>query len=120
MPESFGVGRGGRRPGAGRKPNPKPEPRAVVPGDPDIVAAELARSYTELAVLTLAGIAANGRTDAARVAAANSLLDRGHGKPVISEAAPLGKKEQRDVAAKGVKGRFAVRPPPTLIIDNAG
>lgn len=43
----------------------------------------LARSHTETAINTLAGIM--GQTDAppaARVAAANSLLDRGWGKPV--------------------------------------
>ena len=41
----------------------------------------LARSYTELAIQTLAGIAQNSDSDPARVAASNSLLDRGWGKP---------------------------------------
>ena len=41
----------------------------------------LARSYTELAVQTLAGIAQNGQNEGARVSAATSLLDRGWGKP---------------------------------------
>ena len=41
----------------------------------------LARSYTELAVQTLAGIAQNSESDPARVSAANALLDRGWGKP---------------------------------------
>jgi hypothetical protein len=40
----------------------------------------LARSYTDLAISTLAGIAQNGEQESARVAAANSLLDRGWGK----------------------------------------
>ena len=42
----------------------------------------LARSYTEMAIQTLAGIAQNGTSESARVAAANSLMDRGWGKPV--------------------------------------
>jgi len=41
----------------------------------------LARSYTEMAIQTLAGIAQNGEGESARVAAANALLDRGWGKP---------------------------------------
>lgn len=40
----------------------------------------LARSYTEMAIQTLAGIAQNGEQEAARVRAAEALLDRGWGK----------------------------------------
>lgn len=39
----------------------------------------LARSYTELCVQSLAGIVQNGENEAARVAAANILLNRGWG-----------------------------------------
>jgi len=42
---------------------------------------ELAKAHAEDALMTLVDVARNGRTDAARVAAANSLLDRGYGKP---------------------------------------
>ena len=42
---------------------------------------ELAKAYTHDALLTLVDVAKNGRTEAARVAAANALLDRGYGKP---------------------------------------
>ena len=35
--------------------------------------------------MALVDVARNGRTDAARVAAANSLLDRGYGKPIAVE-----------------------------------
>ena len=42
----------------------------------------LARSYTDLAIQTLAGIAQNGQSESARVAASESLLNRGWGKPV--------------------------------------
>jgi hypothetical protein len=41
----------------------------------------LARSYTERAVLTLAGVSESSESDAARVTAAIALLDRGWGKP---------------------------------------
>lgn len=41
----------------------------------------LARSYTEMAIQTLAGIAQNGEQESARVRAAEALLDRGWGKP---------------------------------------
>lgn len=41
----------------------------------------LARSYTEMAIQTLAGIAQNGEQEAARVRASEALLDRGWGKP---------------------------------------
>ena len=41
----------------------------------------LARSYTELAIQSLAGIVQNGQSESARVSAAQVLLDRGWGKP---------------------------------------
>lgn len=41
----------------------------------------MARSHTELAMMTLAHVAANGVKDAARVAAAKELLARGFGMP---------------------------------------
>ena len=41
----------------------------------------LARSHTKIAIKVLAGIAKDGTNDAARVAAACALLDRGWGKP---------------------------------------
>ena len=46
---------------------------------------ELAKAYTEEALETLVDVARNGRTDAARVSAANALLDRAYGKPAASE-----------------------------------
>jgi hypothetical protein len=41
----------------------------------------LARSYTEVAVQTLAGISKNGKNENARVAASSALLNRGWGQP---------------------------------------
>lgn len=67
--------RGGSRPGAGRKP-----------GKPNKLTADvkaLAAEYGAQAIRNLAEIA-NGKDQpaAARVSAANALLDRGFGKPV--------------------------------------
>ena len=42
---------------------------------------ELAKSYTDLAFGTLVDVAMNGSSDTVRIAAANSILDRGYGKP---------------------------------------
>ena len=42
---------------------------------------EVAQEHTPAAIKTLAEICEKGESEAARVAAANSLLDRGHGKP---------------------------------------
>ena len=46
---------------------------------------ELAKTYTQEALETLVDVARNGRTDAARVSAANALLDRAYGKPAVKE-----------------------------------
>ena len=48
---------------------------------------ELAKTHCEDAITTLLDVAKNGRTDAARVSAANALLDRGYGRPSIQEEA---------------------------------
>lgn len=40
----------------------------------------LARSYSEVAIQTLSGVAKDGANESARVAAAVALLDRGWGK----------------------------------------
>jgi hypothetical protein len=73
--------RGGFRDGAGRpagvsnKSSPKQSQRL----------SELAKAHTEEALETLVDVARNGRTDAARVSAANALLDRAYGKPAVKE-----------------------------------
>ena len=46
---------------------------------------ELAKDYTYDALETLVDVAKNGRSDAARVSAANALLNRGYGKPAVKE-----------------------------------
>lgn len=67
------MARGGRREGAGR---PK---GAVNKATADV--REAARAFTNDALEVLALIMTSGESEAARVAAANSILDRGHGKP---------------------------------------
>ena len=72
---------GGFRQGAGRpsgstnKSSPEQSQRL----------SEVAKTYTEEALQTLVDVARNGRTDAARVSAANALLDRAYGKPTVEE-----------------------------------
>jgi hypothetical protein len=73
--------RGGKRPGAGRKPG---SPSAATQDQKATVRA-LARAYTETAVNVLVRVCRKSESDAARVAAANSILDRGWGRPGIQE-----------------------------------
>lgn len=69
---------GGRREGAGRKPNQANKVQHSV----KVAVAEIAQRYTQEALETLVAIMKNDEAPAAaRAAAANSLLDRGHGKP---------------------------------------
>lgn len=67
------MARGGKREGAGR---PK---GAVNKATADI--REAAQEYSERALMVLVQVATAGESEAARVAAANAILDRAHGKP---------------------------------------
>lgn len=67
------MAKGGRREGAGR---PK---GAVNKATADI--REAAQVYSEQALQVLVNVATTGESEAARVAAANAILDRAHGKP---------------------------------------
>lgn len=69
--------RGGKRPGAGR---PKGS-RDTATVEQKATLEELARAHTPLALQTLADVAAASESDAARVSAAQAILDRGYGKP---------------------------------------
>lgn len=95
--------RGGKRTGAGR---PK---GAVSKATADI--REAAQEYTELALRVLVEVASEGDSAAARVAAANAILDRGHGKP---KQALIGGDED-DPAIKTISRveRVIVRPADT-------
>lgn len=70
--------RGGARPNAGRKPG--------VPNKVTAEVREIAQQYTADAINALAQIMMAGESEAARVSAANSILDRAHGKPTQSVA----------------------------------
>ena len=75
------MSRGGFREGAGR---PSGSTNKSSPEQSQHLS-ELAKAYTEEAVQTLVDVARNGRTDAARVSAANALLDRAYGKPAVKQ-----------------------------------
>ena len=66
--------RGGKRPGAGRKPGEVTKAKREL--------AEMAKDHAEAALDTLVSIHKNSDQPAsARVAAASAILDRGYGKP---------------------------------------
>ncbi len=79
---------GGKRPGSGRKPGTKA--RATVIQKATL--SELARKHTTAALRTLVDVAATGTSEAARIAAASAILDRGYGKPpaAIEHSGPDG------------------------------
>lgn len=62
-----------RRPGSGRKPGSK--------NKVTLEAREIAQQHAGDAILTLASLMTFASTDMARIAAANSILDRAYGKP---------------------------------------
>lgn len=72
------MARGGKRPGAGRKPGCKD--KATL--EQGATLAELARAHTSTALNVLVSVAQASESDAARVSAANAILDRGYGKPI--------------------------------------
>ena len=65
--------RGGRRPGAGRPPG--------APNKLTRPLKELAAQYTEDSIHTLVTLRDHAESEQVRLQAANSLLDRGHGRP---------------------------------------
>jgi hypothetical protein len=71
-------GYGGRRAGAGRKPNPSARPINEIPPPPIIEpsVAALLEGFASTAVKVLVHIAVNGTNESARVSAAGKLLDR--------------------------------------------
>lgn len=71
------MARGGKREGAGR---PKGS-RSAATKDQIAGIADLAKEHTDQALAALVEIMTGGESEAARVSAANSILDRGYGKP---------------------------------------
>jgi Family of unknown function (DUF5681) len=66
----------------GQSGNPGGRPRAV--GH----VREIARQHTTAAVATLVSVMKNPKSPAARVAAANAILDRGYGRPGLATIEP--------------------------------
>jgi len=74
---------------------------------------EIAIALAPLALHTLADVAANSEKDVARVAAANAILDRGHGKPGQSVTVYAGKENMR-MAWQAVDAEFTEIMGPVL------
>lgn len=75
------MARGGKRPGAGRRPGSYTKINA----QQKRTLTEIARDHTEAAIRTLTSIMLNNEAPAAaRATAANSVLDRGWGRPTQS------------------------------------
>lgn len=88
--------RGGRRPGSGRK--------AGIPNKSTKALKEIAGEYTEAAVKTLVEVMEDPEAPpAARVAAADKLLDRGHGKPAQMVEATV---ESKGIDPKELQARY--------------
>lgn len=68
--------RGGKRAGAGRPRGAKDR----LTREAGATLSDLARQHTDAALNVLVQIATTGESEAARVSAANALLDRGYGK----------------------------------------
>lgn len=141
--KSTGVGRGGKRSGAGRKPKSDVRSKAVereVSKAVETIASaapkrraatkapkteETSRATALLAkaYATLEDVMDNSPFPAPRVTAARAVIDLAMAEtaPASSKAAGvLGKKEAAKAAAKSMAaGRFATPPaPPKLVVDN--
>ena len=64
---------------------------------------QAAQKYTTKALKVLETIAEKSESDAARVAAANSLLDRGHGKPAQAHTGEGGEGPVKIVVETGIR-----------------
>jgi hypothetical protein len=94
--------RGGKRPGAGRK--------AGTPNKATRELKEIAREHTEAAIKTLVAVMEDTEAPpAARVAAADKLLDRGHGRPAVHlepvevNITPIPWEELREIRKKSME-----------------
>ena len=111
------MARGGWRPGAGRKPSgaSSRQYRKATAPDIGIVASpqthsevtDLARRYTVLSLETLAAIAADGASDAARVAASKELLTRAWGQSMGLSLNPSQSDDEGERASPVTMGKKA-------------
>jgi len=145
---SKGIGRGGKRPGAGRKPNAAKIAQPVAVAGPVRSEAEKLDLMAEAQAGALKGVDRLNKiiehgSEAAAIKATALLLTWGFVTPANAKAAaaaeayrpaasapaadgpvappaPLGKREQRLVNAEQstAEGKFAVPAPPRLAIDN--
>lgn len=103
-------GHGGARSGAGRKPGS----RNRLTKAKKATLSDLAKAYTEKALATLAEVMESG-SDAARVSAANSLLDRAYGKPVPTIIPPDDSEDDAapriDISVRGAVADVRVTKP---------
>lgn len=84
-------GRGGRRPGAGRKPKGWVKPSAIselnkvsaLASEPPEEIDGIAQRYAKTAIEALVKLLFYGSSEAAKITAAKELLDRGYGKPAV-------------------------------------
>jgi hypothetical protein len=84
-------GRGGARPGAGRKPKGYVKPsalsdlnkaHALASAPPDEIDG-LAQTHARDVLRSLVKVLISGRSEAAKITAAKEILDRGYGKPTV-------------------------------------
>jgi hypothetical protein len=79
----------------------------------------LARGHTALCIKVLAGIAQNGESESARVAAAGILLDRGWGKAPTTHTGENGEGDIRVVVRHIVNGRDVPASAPQMRVIEA-
>jgi hypothetical protein len=96
--KSKNIGRGGKRDGSGRKKKPTAPPITDIPVMSGQSAEALAKQHVDIAIATLVHIALNGESEAARVSAAERLLNRAAGMPKPGTAA---KSDQLDLLDDG-------------------
>lgn len=81
MTASKNIGRGGARKGSGRKKKPTAPPITDIPAASGQSAEALAKLNVDIAMATLVHIALNGESEAARVSAAEKIINRAAGMP---------------------------------------
>lgn len=91
--------RGGKRPGAGRKPKGYVKPSVIsdlnrvkaLASEPPIEIDSIAQRHAKGAIEALVSLLFHGKSEAAKITAAKEILDRGYGKPAVEiggDAAP--------------------------------
>jgi hypothetical protein len=98
QPKSKAKQHGGKREGAGRKPKPRAPAIPLRMASSDATPQERARAYVDLAIETLASVAGEGASEAARVAAARVIIEIATGK---TKTAQTSADSQQDGDANG-------------------